>query len=105
MSGGGGAVFRLGTVCLLGSSASPEVWEGTPETFPKGVLTPFPGRGLGEEKGGHSLIHNTQRGWTKGLEEAQRVWVQFPSCRKTEGKGEGRKLAPQQPSPRDSMCS
>lgn len=85
-------------VCFPGSSAGPEVWEGAPEAFPKVVLTPFPGPG--RRGGGHNTTHNTQRGWTNGLEEAQGIRIEVPSCRKTEGKGEGGTLAPQQPSPR-----
>lgn len=41
--------------------------------------------GLGGVRGGHSPIHNTQRGWAKGLEEAQGVVVEAPSCGKKRG--------------------
>ena len=42
--------------------------------------------GLGGERGGHSPIHNTQRGWAKGIEEAQGVAVEAPSCGKKRGR-------------------
>lgn len=82
---------------LPGSSAGPEVLGGSPRSIPKVVLTPFPGPG---RRGVGCTTHNTQRGWTNGLEEAQGIRIEVPSCRKTEGKGEGGTLAPQQPSPR-----
>lgn len=75
----------MGTAALPGASAYSKVWEGAPETFPKLSSPHF--LGLGGEIGGHSPIHHTQKGWARGLEEAQGAGVEVPPCGKKRGAG------------------
>lgn len=67
----GVAQLGLGTISLLGLSASCELWEGTPETFSNVFSLHF--LGPGRERKGHSPTHIMQRGWAKGLGEVQEV--------------------------------